>query len=154
MDSPLQLRSYQVDRIEVVANDDYENADSIKANIGVKPQHLVASDDPNAHQIRLDIAICSVPEERKLPYEVHVSGRAFFGFGENELSREDRVQLAVFNGSSILLGMLRTHVAEITALGPHGVFLIPPLNLADAFQDWYASLQQAAPAEIATEDQP
>jgi preprotein translocase subunit SecB len=43
--------------------------------------------------------------------------------------------LVIVNGAAILFGLLRGQVAQVTAMSHYGTFLLPPVNLVEAFND-------------------
>ena len=135
MDSPLQLDRYQIDVLEVTANESCAGPGvPVVADIGILPKMFSHKDDPSRHQVILELTFRSAPGQEVLPYEVHVKGRAFFHV-EGDVDADEASNLVRFNGSAILLGLYRGLVAQVTAQGPNGTFLIPPLNLVAAFEE-------------------
>jgi len=90
-------------------------------------------DDPDSHQIVLDVKF-KPAATGAAPYKGRIVGRGFFRITE-ELDEAAIARYVLLNGSAILLGLLRAHVAQTTALGRWGQFLIPPVNLVEAFQN-------------------
>ena len=118
------------------------------ADVQLGPELLTSVDDPSRHQLVLDVSFRSPKGAPVLPYDFRVRGRAFFHLSGN-LEPDQAASLVVLNGSAILLGLLRAQVAQVTAQGPHGAFLIPPLNLVEAFAESVESAPPSSPAEIA-----
>ncbi|MDD5706586.1 MAG: hypothetical protein PHR35_11720, partial [Kiritimatiellae bacterium] len=56
------------------------------------------------------------------------------------------------NGAAILYGLLRGHVAQITAQGPHGQFLLPTLNFLELQKQ--AAAKRDTPAKSLAPDAP
>jgi preprotein translocase subunit SecB len=58
-------------------------------------------------------------------------GRAYFHVSD-ELEESEVARYILFNGSAILLGLLRAQVSQVTALGRWGTFLLPPVDIVQA----------------------
>lgn len=130
--TPLQLNAYVIDILEVEALQDFDQTrDVIGLNMDVKPEHLICDTDPLSHQLVLDVPFEPV-EVGSAPYRGRIVGRGFFSVSD-ELDLEQTAQYVIGNGSAILLGLLRAQVAQVTALGRWGTFLLPPVNLQAAF---------------------
>lgn len=141
--TPLQLDAYLIDALQVEALANFDEARSaIALEMDVGPQYLMRKDDPHAHQIALSVTF-GPKDEGSAPYRGRVEGRAFFHV-DNTLSEEDTASYILLNGAAILFGLLRAQVAQITALGPWGTLLLPPLNLVEAFAK---KAEQAGKAE-------
>jgi preprotein translocase subunit SecB len=129
--SPLQLESYQIDRLSVEAVEEHDGSQSGVLEIAVDPTTLHRKDDPCAHQIVLDVKFRPA-EIGSAPYAGRIVGRAFFHVSE-ELDEQAAQNYVLFNGSAILFGLLRAQVAQVTALGPWGTLLLPSVNLVEMF---------------------
>lgn len=131
---PLQLDGYCIDRFEFTALTSFKEArGTIEVEVSVEPQHMTRVDDPHSHQIVLDVRFKPV-SSGSAPYKGRIIGRGFFRITE-ELDEAATARYVLLNGSAILLGLLRGHVAQSTALGRWGQFLIPPVNLVEAFEN-------------------
>ena len=130
--SPLQLDRYFVDVLAIETIDEYnDSAGILDVEIAVDPEALRRDDDRFAHQLVLDVTFRPA-EPNSAPYSGRIVGRAYFRVSEG-VSDDDMQRLVLLNGASILLGLLRAQVTQVTALGRHGPFLLPPLNLREAF---------------------
>jgi len=130
--TPLQLDAYLIDALEVEALSDFEEGrELIGIDVDVQPQHLVCETDPLAHQLVLTVPF-EPSEHGSAPYRGRIVGRAFFRVSE-DLDLEQTAQFVIGNGSAILLGLLRAQISQVTALGRWGTFLLPPVNLNEAF---------------------
>jgi preprotein translocase subunit SecB len=127
------LERYILDAIAVAPNDAYDKKASgqslhIETSIG-SAQH---NTDPCRFMLRLEVKV-GPDENKRLPppaYTVMIRGRAFFAFKEIP-TKDEADRFLQLNGASILYGLLRGHVAQITAQGPHGQFLLPTLNFLE-----------------------
>lgn len=130
--TPLQLDAYIIDALEVEALPDFDQTrEFIGVNVDVKHEHLTCDTDSLAHQLVLAVPFEPV-EGGSAPYRGRIVGRGFFRVAE-DLDAEQTAQYIIVNGSAILLGLLRAQVAQVTALGRWGTFLLPPVNLHAAF---------------------
>ena len=129
---PLQLDAYLIDLLEVEALLDFdETREVVGLTVNVEPQHLLCETDPLAHQLLLSVPFEPI-EPGSAPYRGRVVGRGFFHVSD-ELDPDQTVQYVIVNGAAILLGLLRAQVSQVTALGRWGTFLLPPVNLHEAF---------------------
>ncbi|MDI6843858.1 MAG: protein-export chaperone SecB [Anaerosomatales bacterium] len=133
MTTPLQLDGYYIDRFDVAALAGFKpKRGDIDVEINVSPGHYTSIEDPRLHQIVLDVAF-KPRRPGSAPYKGRIVGRAFFKVAE-ELDESAAARYLLLNGSAILFGLLRAHVAQTTALGRWGAFLLPTVNLVEAFQ--------------------
>jgi preprotein translocase subunit SecB len=147
MPTPLQLNSYCIDQLRVEANPKYDGRQVRTGTIAVDPQHLLSAKDSEKHQLVLSVTFGCVKNDPKgAPYTGKIVGRAFFRLVPSDLSEQDRASLVLLNGSAILFGLLRAQVAQVTALGPNGTFLLPPVNLVEAFRARLETAERAEPA--------
>lgn len=133
MTTPLQLDAYCIDRFEFAVIEKYRSTKgAIEVDVDVQPQALVKDDDPTRHQVMLDVRF-KPAKPGSAPYRGRIVGRGFFQITE-DTDEQTIARYVLNNGASILLGLLRAHVAQSTALSRWGAFLIPPINLLEAFQ--------------------
>ncbi len=134
MTTPLQLDAYFIDHLEIEALEDFDDVrESSDLHIKIEPQHLVCEGDPLAHQLTLRVPF-GPSEPGSAPYRGSISGRAFFRVSE-ELDSDQVAKYVLVNGAAILFGLLRGQVSQITAMSRWGTFLLPPVNLVEAFVD-------------------
>jgi preprotein translocase subunit SecB len=132
--TPLQLESYLIDRLSVEAVDEYDGGvHEGGLKVSVTPQALRREDDALAHQIVIDVSFWP-SEPGSAPYSGQVVARGFFHVAD-DLNDSEAQRYVLFNGGSILFGLMRAQVAQVTALGASGTFLIPPVNLVEAFEN-------------------
>lgn len=140
---PLQLDAYYVDRLVLDVLEDFdEEAQESHWEIDVDPLHLLNSDDPLTQQVVLSVKF-GPAEDGSAPYRGEIAGRAFFHVSGEE-DQESAASLVRFNGSSILFGLLRSQVAQVTALARWSTFLMPPVNLVEAFDEAAKRAEEAA----------
>lgn len=135
MPSPLKLDRYFIDEISVVTNKAYER-DSAEPEPGLRTKaiHRVHKEDPTAHQLEVIIkTVSSKGSEHAFPYRLAIKGRAFFRVTDPTMEPVRQRRLALLNGGAMLVGLMRAHLAQATALGEHGPAILQPLNLFEAF---------------------
>lgn len=137
-DAPLRLEAYFIESISMDTNPQFDpDVESYEGHISVEPEILMRKVDDGVRQLVLRVRYLPKPErEGGLPYSIDVTGRGFFSFPDPEMSEEQRFQMLVFNGTSILFGLLRAEVAHITALGAAGSMLLPAVDLSGIIADW------------------
>jgi preprotein translocase subunit SecB len=126
----LQLESYLIDRLSIEALETYDDSKG-RLDIRVDPTVFRHKDDELARQLLIDVKF-GPAEAGSAPYSGRVVGRAFFRLAEG-LDEKTSEQYVLFNGSAILYGLLRAQVCQVTALGPWGTLLLPPVNLVEMF---------------------
>lgn len=127
------LERYILDAIAVAPNDAFDRKASkqslhVETSIGIAPNTA----DPRRFMLRLEVKVGPDENSQLTPpaYTVMIKGRAFFAFKKNP-SKDEADRFLQLNGVSILYGLLRGHVAQITAQGPYGQFLLPTLNFME-----------------------
>lgn len=136
MNCLFQLDRYIIEAVSVQINDAYDA--SISEHIGdISSTIRNARSTRHAQKARVTLEINIHPTEGKeknfYPYNVKIKGTAFFTFAEEY--PEDQYNKALsLNGVSILYGLLRAQVAQITAMSTHGQFLLPTFNFVELQQ--------------------
>lgn len=128
-----QLERYQIESVAVAPNEKF-NATSgsftgdIYAAINIAPH----AKDPKRYRLTLDVQVRPTPKKEKsfFPYHVAIRGRAFFLF-RDVCSQAEADHALRLNGASILHGLLRAQIAQITAQSVHGQFLLPTMNFVE-----------------------
>lgn len=148
MQSPLQLDTYLIDELSVAVNLEYRSGDEMVADISLFPKHLVNSEESRLHQLVLTVTF-GAPDTSpdSYPYTGKIVGRGVFSIDDEKLPEDERTHLVLINGTAILLGLLRGHVAQTTALGLHGPLVLPALNIVQAWQDAQESSAHQPEAE-------
>jgi preprotein translocase subunit SecB len=151
MQSPLELDTYLIDHIDVSVNVDFDPESEMTADVSLFPSHLTNNDRPEYHQLVLDVRF-SAPEDtpKSYPYSGRIVGRGVFHVGSGATTPEEAAQLVLVNGTAILLGLLRAHISQVTALGLHGQLLLPAMNIVQAWEE--AATAAAANKQAEPED--
>ncbi len=132
MSSGLQLDHYQLDELVMRANPDYDRKlGKIEYDVTPQAEACVSVEDENRHKLHLRLEVKARPRrKRQLPYELSIAATAFFATDE-DLPQEKKDRLILLNGSAILVGLLRAHLAQVTAMGPYRKVLLEPINLVE-----------------------
>ena len=147
MISPLRLDLYVIDRISIEANESFDGRADRIGTIDVDPQHYMHKKEPDVHQLILTVTFGKADADPDgAPYVGEIVGRALFHLEGDELSEQDKANLVIINGAAILYGLLRGQVAQVTAMSHHGSFLLPPVNLVEAFKAKAEALAAASPS--------
>ena len=125
-----QLDHYQIESVLVAQNEEFDSsADTHTGDIAGVTRITPHKSDPCKYLLGLEIEVNPKPQREKefFPYYVAIKGSAFFSFKEL-CSKEVVERYLHLNGASILYGLLRAQVAQITAQSAHGQFLLPTVN--------------------------
>ncbi len=136
MDCLFRLDRYIIEAVSIRLNNEYDG--SIREHVGdVSSSVEHAWNSKNAKQacltLEIDIHPAAGKENAFYPYHVNIKGAAFFTFADN-YPPDQYDQALSLNGASILYGLLRAQVVQITALSAHGQFLLPTLNFVEMQQ--------------------
>ena len=141
-----QLENYQIEHVVVVPYEGYDaslpsHTGNIASSINVAPHKK----DPLRYRLTLEVQTSPTENRDKeyFPYRVAIKGRAAFVFKEG-YGREEVNKFMRLNGASILYGLLRAQVAQITAQAVHGQFLLPTMNFAEEFKPQQKSQSKSA----------
>ena len=149
MNCVFQLNAYQIESVAIAQNAGFnpklgEHTGDISSSINIAPH----TNDSSKYRLALEIQVKPTAKKEKdfFPYAVAIRGRAFFTFN-NQCPREEAEKALRLNGASILYGLLRAQVAQITAQSVHGQFLLPAMN----FMELAKAQQEAQPAKAANQ---
>ena len=134
MQPPLEIQDYFVEDIAVRANPGF---DTKKGGAGTGLNFsfdIFRKGKAPAFMILMSIKAGNLSKETmNSPYAVRLTIRGFFSFfpGTPEEVIDKTIGL---NGLSILYGVARGVVAQATANGPHGKFLLPTVNFIEVLK--------------------
>jgi len=140
MNCVFRLDHYQIESVAVILNESYDaklstHTGDVSATIKIVPHKEVAT----KYLLSLEFFVRPKKDHEKafFPYNIVIKGRAFFTFKDN--CPKDQASHALrLNGASILYGLLRAQVAQITAQSVHGQFLLPTMNFVEMAQSQQA----------------
>lgn len=138
--SPLQLKRYTFNNVNISAiepveqgstdnstsncEDNVEFKTSLSYGIGAGQE-----ENPKDFAVKLGITVDSAPGCR-VPYRIDISITGFFEASE-AIALEKRRDIAMVNGASLLLGVIRDQILTLTLKMALGPFLLPTMNFTD-----------------------
>lgn len=136
--SPLQLMEYAFEGVSVTPVDGFDNAKRDPALVftsnGMKLQSeagIAVMNEGEKHSdygLRFTLVV-GAKEASAVPYDIRVTvagGVRMHGGG----TQEQRQNLALVNGTSLLFGAVRDLVASVTSRSRYGQLLLPTLNFS------------------------
>lgn len=141
--SPLQLLEYTFDGISIMPVDGYVADPEFSTGLVFFPGKLALSADTGLALLSEEVSYSDFgirltlrvgPKADSLaPYQVQVSVRGVVRMHLTQATgqAEERRVLALVNGVSLLYGVVREMVSNITSRSAHGQLLLPSLNFSD-----------------------
>lgn len=135
-----------VDDLVLNANNSYQPEEQQRqlprVQLGVSVEEGIHPDGVPIFRCRLDSQVAPANPAHPLPYSAQVKVTGIFGFvKEAELEEKAMRRLVAFNGVAMLYGFARDVIMQHTALGPHGQFMLPALDLAQTADDLVQKMQ-------------
>ena len=141
--SPLQLLEYMFDGISVMPLEGYEPEEKFSPSLVFFPGKLAMSADTGVvllleekkysdFGVKLTLRV-GPKDDSEAPYrvEIAVRGVVCMHLTQDTGQAEERRVRALVNGVSLLYGVVREMVTNITARSIHGQMLLPSLNFSD-----------------------
>jgi preprotein translocase subunit SecB len=130
----LNLNDYYIDEFSFVVNREHVPSESLCGTIDLDFDISRNSDN------QLDFMICLMvdinPREEdflKCDYRIHLKLTGFFSFADG--TTEDTIKNMIApNGLSMLYGVARGVVANVTSTSWHGKFVLPSMNLTEVIK--------------------
>ena len=122
--SVLQLERYFISKVQIEA----VQKTSFPTEIGSSTKLEVArnNQEPNRYVVSLTVAVTG-SDQKPPPYVGEVQVIGFFQV-HPELPADKQAQIASVNGASILYGVAREMIANVTARGPWPAVILPCVN--------------------------
>lgn len=130
---PLEIEEYFIDEISVRVNSKYKKPQRrARANFSISFEIKERSDDPLLFMVVLHVRSDNKKkEEKQFPYIINLKIRGFFRFIEG--TDDKTIEKMLFpNSSSILYGIGRGIVAQLTAHAQFGKYILPTANMYKA----------------------
>lgn len=157
--SPLQLLEYTFEGVSVMPVDGYKPEPEFSPNLVFFPGKLAMSADTGLvllseeksysdFGVKLTLRV-GPKEDKQAPYQIQITVRGVVRMHLTQATgqAEERRVRALVNGMSLLYGVIREMVSNITNRSVHGQLLLPSLNFADIASqkpDEIASVQAPA----------
>lgn len=133
--SPLQLKHYTLTEVAIkpyegyVSDGDaeYPSFDDVDfaSSVEFGPAHRKGEEDRGLWGIRLHLT-CKATEENSFPYQFNVGAAGVFD-GDN-LPEEEKSNLVLVNGTSLLYGVLRDEILRLTSRMFNGPVMLPTVQ--------------------------
>lgn len=131
MQPPLELQDYWIEELIVQANPEY---DGKRISPQIFPEidfHIAKAPRQKKFLICMTIGILRKKDENiSAPYRIVVTLSGQYQF-RKETDEQTIHKMLAPNGLAILYGIARTTVAQATACGRHGKFLLPTVDLIE-----------------------
>lgn len=113
MQQQLEIQNYFIEEISVKANTGFDRSKGLEAEVAVSCEIQQRKGDDFQYKILMEIKVDAAPGAQNVPYNIH---------------------LIINNGTSIVYGLARGIVAQVSANGPNGKFILPIMNLIPAIE--------------------
>ena len=133
--SPLQLRFFGFDHIQVESNDDYDPEADEGGPVPPDTEIYVEQGDGDdlwyvTMTVRVD-SDCDLGRPwETVPYSIQIMVASAFQITE-ELEEEKHFWLTHMNAPAILYGLARAEIARLTAMNRFGRFVLPTIDLIE-----------------------
>jgi len=130
MKPALQLEGYHFDKIRISANEgDFEGPPD--HTVHTKIQCGASDEDPHRWRIILDIETGVKEEGGSIPpYDIGVQVVGYFSESLEDQTMEERQDLVVINGGSILFSAAREFLLSVTGRSSRGPYKLPTIRFA------------------------
>jgi preprotein translocase subunit SecB len=151
MQAQLNITDYVVDELTVRSNPDYQRSSDKEAKGEIKIGFNVKRKDKEPlFMITMIIEVNkSKPAFTNSPYYVYLNIRGFYEFGKG--TDEDTMQEMIgLNGLVMLYGVARGIVAQASANGVHGKFVLPSVNFVELIKNNMAAKDKPIKKRVRT----
>ena len=136
----LNLNDYFIDELAFTANREREAGGTSTGTIDIDFDINRSSENPLNFMIAMVIDINRRDEDfERGDYRIHLKLSGYFSFNEG-ISEELINGMIAHNGLSILYGVARGTVADVTATSWHGKFVLPAVNFIELVRQKAADL--------------
>lgn len=136
MIADLNFENYTLESFSCQANMDFKEEDTPEKKEGKIQLALNVKKKSGVPDYMIEMEIGLNKEEdsfRANPYRISMKILGFFTFKDGTDTKKMSAMVHL-NGSAMLYGIARGIVAQITANGPHGRFLLPSVNIKEVLK--------------------
>lgn len=131
--SPLQLRFFGFDNVQVESNDDYDPEAAVEAPLLPDVDiHVEEGDGDELWYVTIAVRVtpdCDLGRSwEAVPYSLHIVVVSTFQITA-EVEEKKRFWLTHMNAPAILYGLARAEIARLTAMNRFGRFILPSIDL-------------------------
>lgn len=128
----LQLDNYFIPEFHIKANPNYDRK-AKKRGAKLDFRRIIRSNkkDTNKYLVEIHLGIQPIKgdDSKYCPYFLEVDVHGYFHFEKQPETEQEKDKLLAMNGPAILYGLIRGQVAQMTAMGPYGRYILPTINL-------------------------
>jgi len=143
--SPLQLRDYLIELLQVEANPDFVAAEgtSYEGSVGVEFDFR-RQEETKLFRVDLDIVVNPTQEMLvRAPYRIRIKFQTILEF-EGEYPEEQIPALLGPNGLAMAYSIARGIVGQTTASSLHGKFILPTVNFMELLKHKAEAMEESA----------
>ena len=132
----LLLENYFLPEISVRISSDYDpKTENQVAEIGLGRSIRGNREDSSKYMVELEVKVSPGlgNKKKQCPIIADATVRGYFRFDKLPAEENEIAKYLMLNGAAILYGLVRAHVAQLTALSPYGRFILPPVNFLKIF---------------------
>src|SRR5438105_14478302 len=119
----LDLNEYVIEQLSIDTNPAYKGDKPVETDLRIATDVAQHKDHDTKFRVSIDLRTRSITR-KNTPYSVTLRVLGFFKFDE-ESSSEQRHRMLATNALPILYGFARGVVAQVTAQGAAGKFILP-----------------------------
>ena len=146
----LSVDKIEFEKVSVEANPDFEGAFSSelkKVDFNYKGVRFLRSvslsypddqlDEPKIFSFTLSLVLSQENQKSEvtLPYSIDVKATAYMCYNADQHKGEELFRAVRATGYAILYGSIREMISNITARGPHGLWMLPAADFNHASRD-------------------
>lgn len=151
MQALLDINEYHVDNIAIKVNSDYKQSDIKNCNVSVDFDIRQNNDDPLVFMILLFIKLNdSKATSTSAEYHIKLDITGYFSFIEGTAEETVNKMIAP-SGLSILYGVARGVIAQVTGNFKYGKFILPTLNFMEIIKKKASKVKEEMPAPLEKE---
>jgi len=140
MQTLLNIDDYRVDHIEISTNSDYKKSDVATVPFDINFDIKRNKDNPLAFLIPMSIQFnANGGISPSIEYHINLAITGYFSFLEGT-SEEAVNKMIAPNGLSILYGVARGVVAQVTGNCKYGKYILPTLNFMEIIENKFKKL--------------
>jgi preprotein translocase subunit SecB len=135
MQALLNINDYVVEELTVKSNNDFKKSEKEQKGLINIAFNVKRKGKEPVFMISMIIELSKSKEEfSNSPYYIFLKINGFFGFPK-ETDEETMQKMIGLNGLVMLFGIARGVVAQATANGVHGKFILPGVNFIDLIKN-------------------
>jgi preprotein translocase subunit SecB len=134
--SPLILEKIFILASNIIAVPDDDESGAILNDFEIEVDFDIYSEDDNTDHKRVVVSISGNNFDEPSPgYCFSVVAQGTFSFSKaTEIEKHDKDMLLSRSAIPIVIGQVRSYISSLTAHGPHGLYLLPAIDMNDLLE--------------------